>query len=507
MHKPQKANRKTPAKIKVQRQLYVANSMILGKIVPHTSGKLTCFKAYDIRGKLGEELNEDIAYRIGRAFGQHLSPKTVVLGGDVRESSEALKLSLALGLQDAGVNVLDIGMVGTEEIYFATAHLKLDGGIVVTASHNPIDYNGMKLVREQSRPISGDSGLFDIQALAESNQFSIVLPEERGVYRKTDIQQAYVDHLLSYINVYDLKPMKVVVNAGNGAAGHVIDAIESLFNDKKIPIRFIKVHHQPDATFPNGIPNPLLPENRADTANAVIKHQAHLGIAWDGDFDRCFLFDENGEFIEGYYIVGLLAEAFLQQQQQQKQQQPEQASPDKIIHDPRLIWNTQDIVQQNNGQAIMSKTGHAFIKERMREEDAIYGGEMSAHHYFKRFNYCDSGMIPWLLVIELLSNKNQPLSELVKERIRAYPSSGEINSTLAEPKNSINKVSAYYLKSACHIDHTDGLSMSFNEPQGQWRFNLRSSNTEPVVRLNVESINNVKLMQQKTAEILEILRS
>jgi phosphomannomutase len=451
--------------------------------------KLTCFKAYDIRGKLGEELNEDIAYRIGRAYGEFLKPKTIVLGSDVRLTSASLKLALARGLQDAGTDVIDIGMTGTEEIYFATSYLKADGGIEVTASHNPIDYNGMKLVREGSRPISGDTGLRAIQELAEVNQFPAPLAA-RGHYVQQDVMAYYVQHVLSYVNTENFKPLKLVINSGNGAAGHVIDAIEEQLKAHNVPLEFIKVHHQPDGTFPNGIPNPLLPECRADTANAVREHGADMGIAFDGDFDRCFLFDENGEFIEGYYIVGLLAEAFLQKQ-----------PGAKIIHDPRLSWNTVDVVTQAGGEPVMSKTGHAFIKERMRAEDAIYGGEMSAHHYFRDFAYCDSGMIPWLLVAELVCVKGQTIGQLVKDRIAAYPSSGEINVKLAEPAISIDKVKQHYLNIAGEVDYTDGISIEFPE----WRFNLRSSNTEPVVRLNVESRGDATLMQQKSAEILAML--
>jgi len=451
---------------------------------------LTCFKAYDIRGQLGHELNEDIAYRIGRAFGQQLSPKCVVVGGDVRLTSESLKAALSNGLLDSGADVIDIGMTGTEEIYFATKFLGADGGIEVTASHNPMDYNGMKLVREEARPISGDTGLRDIQALAEANEFPNVI--KRGMYTKQSNLSAYVDHLMTYINVDNIKPLKLVVNSGNGAAGHVIDEIESRFKLLNVPVEFIKIHHNPDGNFPNGIPNPLLPECRADTTNAIVANDADMGIAWDGDFDRCFFFDEKGQFIEGYYIVGFLAEAFLSKN-----------TGAKIIHDPRLSWNTIDVVKASGGISVMSKTGHAFIKERMRKEDAVYGGEMSAHHYFRDFAYCDSGMIPWLLVSELLSVKNLKLSDAVKERIEAYPSSGEINSKLENPHEAIARVRAAFEPSALKIDEIDGISLEFND----WRFNLRTSNTEPVVRLNVESKANLSLMEQKTKEILELLRN
>lgn len=454
--------------------------------------KLTCFKAYDIRGKLGEELNEDIAYRIGRAYGEFLKPKTIVVGGDVRLTSESLKLALADGLMDAGTDVLDIGLSGTEEIYFATFHLGVDGGIEVTASHNPMDYNGMKLVRENAKPISGDTGLRDVQRLAEENNFAPVDVQLRGSYKKISILDAYVDHLMGYIDFANFtRPMKLVVNSGNGAAGHVIDAIEERFVAANVPVTFIKVHHQPDGTFPNGIPNPLLPECRKDTADAVKEHGADLGIAFDGDFDRCFLFDGEGQFIEGYYIVGLLAEAFLQKE-----------PGAKIIHDPRLTWNTIDIVTKAGGTPVMSKTGHAFIKERMRKEDAIYGGEMSAHHYFRDFAYCDSGMIPWLLIIELVQLKNQSLRILLEHRIDKFPVSGEINFKVDDVSKVLLSVKEYFSDQFTYIDLTDGLSLGFDS----WRFNLRTSNTEPLVRLNVESKNDSEVMRIKTEILSKLIK-
>jgi phosphomannomutase len=456
--------------------------------------KLTCFKAYDIRGRLGDELNEEIAYRIGRAYAVYLQPKSVVIGADIRLSSESLKAALANGLMDEGVNVIDIGLAGTEEVYFATFHLKVDGGIEVTASHNPMDYNGMKLVKEGSKPISGDTGLREIQKIAEANQFSAVnqTPEvkQRGAYVKQNVLPAFVEHLLTYINVDKLRPLKLVVNAGNGAAGHVIDAIEHVFKHKKIPISFIKIHHDADGNFPNGIPNPLLLENQAATSDAVIAHKADMGIAWDGDFDRCFLFDAQGQFIEGYYIVGLLAAAFLAKHPNEK-----------VIHDPRLTWNTVDIVTNAGGQAVMSKTGHAFIKERMRLENAIYGGEMSAHHYFRDFAYCDSGMIPWLLVCELLSQTRKSLSALVAERISLFPCSGEINFKVVNVADAIQKIKNYFMGQSPVLEDTDGLSMTFEN----WRFNLRGSNTEPLLRLNVESRADANLVQQKVSEISSLI--
>ncbi|MDO4626220.1 MAG: phosphomannomutase CpsG [Pasteurellaceae bacterium] len=451
--------------------------------------KLTCFKAYDIRGQLGSELNVDIAYRIGRAFGQFLQPKTIVVGGDVRLTSKELKSAVTNGLLDSGVNVIDLGEVGTEEVYFATSFLDADGGIEVTASHNPIDYNGMKLVRKGSRPISADTGLAEIQKLAEENHFPQVA--QRGHYKQQSVLGDYVEHLLSYINLTHLKPMKLVINSGNGAAGHVIDAIEAQFKARGMPVEFVKIHNNPDGTFPHGIPNPILHENRQDTIDAVIEHKADMGIAFDGDFDRCFLFDENGGFIEGYYIVGLLAQAFLQKHKGAK-----------IIYDPRLTWNTVKLVEENGGEAVMSKSGHAFIKEKMRDVDAIYGGEMSAHHYFRDFFYCDSGMIPWLLVMELVSTAGKSLSELVNSSIDTYPSPGEINSKLTDAKAAIARVRAAYEKDALNIDEIDGISIEYPT----WRFNLRSSNTEPVVRLNLETRGDKQLMVEKTEEILALLR-
>jgi phosphomannomutase len=455
--------------------------------------KLSCFKAYDIRGKLGEQFNDEVAYRIGRAYAIHTGAKKVVVGGDARATSASLKFALTEGLLAEGCDVLDIGMVGTEEVYFATSHLETDGGIMVTASHNPIDYNGMKLVREQSKPISGDSGLFAIQELAEYQPWQQQTEKSEvtsGVFTQVDPCDDYIEHLLGYIKAENIKPLKLVVNSGNGAAGHVVDKLEQAFIRLNIPVSFIKVHHEPDSTFPNGIPNPLLPENRTATAQAVVENSADMGIAWDGDFDRCFLFDEKGAFIEGYYIVGLLAEAFLKK------------SPgEKVIYDPRVYWNTEDIISANQGIPVMSKTGHAFIKEAMRVHNAVYGGEMSAHHYFRDFFYCDSGMIPWLLVAELMSVKNAPLSQLVKDRIDAYPSSGEINFKVDSVVDTIAKVKNHSWEGLREIKEVDGIDMIFED----WRFNLRGSNTEPVIRLNIESESCSDKLKDKVYMVSKML--
>lgn len=447
--------------------------------------RLECFKAYDIRGRVPDQLNTDIAYRIGRAYADWLQPRDVVVGYDVRLTSPQITEALGAGLMDGGVNVHDIGLCGTEEVYFATAHFGMDGGIMVTASHNPVDFNGMKLLREEARPISGDTGLPEIHDLAAAGDWREA--GQRGASRPLLHRPAYLEHLLGLVDCAALKPLRIVVNAGNGGAGPVLDAFA-----ERLPFEFVRLHHEPDGRFPNGVPNPLLPENRQETEQMVLDGRADLGVAWDGDFDRCFLFDERGHFIEGYYIVGLLAEAFLRRH-----------PGEKIIHDPRLIWNTIDIVSGLGGIPVQSKTGHAFIKERMRAENAIYGGEMSAHHYFRDFAYCDSGMLPWLLVAERISRSGKPLSQLVGERIERFPVSGELNRRLKDPGAALAALEAHYRGVAESVDHTDGLSMAFEH----WRFNLRSSNTEPVVRLNVEARENRPLMEHKTAEILQWLES
>ncbi len=446
---------------------------------------ITCFKAYDLRGRIPSELNDDVAYRVGRGYAQFLNAKRVVVGRDIRLSSAALTDALCRGLTDSGVDVFDIGVCGTEGVYFATFDGGYDGGIMVTASHNPADYNGMKFVRAESRPISGDNGLKEIRGFAERAEFPT--PVRPGVRHSVDTMQAYVAHLLSYVDRKTLKPLKIVVNAGNGGAGLIIDQLEP-----HLPFEFIKVHHEPDGHFPNGIPNPMLEENRAATIEAIRAHKADLGIAWDGDFDRCFLFDETGGFIEGYYIVGLLAAALLRGE-----------SGGKVVHDPRLTWNTIEIVEANGGAAVLSKSGHAFIKDKMREVDGVYGGEMSAHHYFRRFAYCDSGMIPWLLVTQILSDSGQSLSALVGERIGLFPVSGELNYRVPDAKATIAAFDARYAPSALKVDKTDGISYEFAD----WRFNLRTSNTEPLIRLNVEARGSDQLMRDKTQELFALLTS
>ncbi len=448
------------------------------------SNEITCFKAYDARGRVPDEINEDIAYRVGRAYAEFIQPQKVAIGRDVRQSSEAMFGALSDGLLDSGVDVLDLGLCGTEQVYFAAFHLELDGGIMITASHNPIDYNGFKFVRECARPLSSDSGLQDIRHIAEQADFRSA--PARGSIESCDLADAYVEHLLSYIgDLAQLKPMTIVTNPGNGMAGPVVDRLA-----QKVPFAIRRIQHQPDGRFPNGVPNPLLPERRAATIDAINAESADLGVAWDGDFDRCFLFDHNGRYIEGYYIVGLLGVQLLKQH-----------PGEKIVYDPRLTWNTIDLVSANNGVPVQSKSGHAFIKETMRRVNGIYGGEMSAHHYFRDFGYCDSGMIPWLLLSEMISTLDTTLAALVDERIARYPVSGEINTAVENPRATLERVHAHFADMPHEVDRIDGLGMDF----GNWRFNLRASNTEPLLRLNVESRGDEDLMARRRDEILDLL--
>ena len=468
---------------------------------------INSFKAYDIRGELGVNLDEDIAYRIGRAFAQILYQRyhaaienktndmadlkpAIVIGSDIRHSSEQLKQAAIKGIMDAGIDVIDLGMTGTEEVYFATSHYQALGGIEVTASHNPINYNGLKLVKEHSKPISADDGLAEIQALAESGQFTT--DNQSGQLQLLTDKSAYIDHVMTFVDVDKLKPLKLIINSGNGNAGPVVDLLINRLTQAGAPIEIITLHHTPDGSFPNGIPNPMIEANRLATQQAVLENKADLGIAFDGDFDRCFLFDENGVFIDGSYIVGMLAQAFLNKY-----------PSESIVYDPRVIYNTEAVIEAHNGNAVISKSGHSFIKQIMRESGAVYGGEMSAHHYFRDFFYCDSGMIPWLLTIELLSITGKTLSELVTGYIQSYPSSGELNFRLTT-HDAPTIISA--IEEKFSIDNPtksllDGLSLNF----GEWRFNLRASNTEPLIRLNIESRGDHSLLTSKTQEIQQWL--
>ena len=444
---------------------------------------ISCFKAYDIRGKVPGELNTELAYKIGRAYTKLLNCKSIVIGHDIRISSEELSEALAKGFTDCGVNVIDIGLCGTEMIYFATPFCDADGGIMITASHNPPEYNGMKFVKRDSVPVSSDTGLKEIEKFILTDDLA-PLSENKGTVTAKDVYEDFLQHLQKFYKKENIKPLKVVVNAGNGCAGIVLDKIENL-----LPIKMIKIFNEPDSRFPNGVPNPLLVENRKPSIDAVLENNADLGVAWDGDYDRCFFFDEKGGFIEGYYIVALLAKSILRS-----------FPGGKIIHDPRLTWNTIKVVKESGGETVQSKSGHTFIKEKMREVNSVYGGEMSAHHYFRDNFFSDSGMIPFLLVLQLISETGKPLSELVGEMINDYPCSGEINTVIADPAGKIKEIENIY--SSGVKDFTDGLSVEFDN----WRFNIRMSNTEPILRLNVESKNDKDLMEEKTAELLKIIR-
>lgn len=453
---------------------------------------ITCFKAYDVRGELDVNLDNTIAYRIGRAFAEYLNPsfensKVIVIGSDIRPSSDDLKKSTIDGILDAGVDVIDLGMSGTEEVYFATSFYHAIGGIEITASHNPINYNGLKMVRENSKPISADTGLTDIRKIAEQGSF--ITPAVRGKYQLKNDKTAYIDKLMGFIDTSKFTPKTIVINSGNGSAGPVVDELEKRLGSQ---IKLIKIHHQPDGSFPNGIPNPMIIANQEVTSKAVITYAADFGVAFDGDFDRCFFFDESGRFIDGSYVVGMLAEAFLNKHK-----------GESIVYDPRVVYNTQSVIAQHGGIAQISKSGHSFIKQVMRKTQAVYGGEMSAHHYFRDFAYCDSGMIPWLLVIELLSNTGKSLSELVNGYIDDFPSSGELNFHLntLTADDICKQLESQYSKDTPSKNTLDGLSLDF----GTWRFNLRSSNTEPLIRLNIETKGDKALLQAKTEEILQLL--
>jgi phosphomannomutase/phosphomannomutase/phosphoglucomutase len=447
------------------------------------------FGSYDVRGRIPDELNEEIVYDIGRAYVKLVEPAgPVAVGHDVRLTSPELSEALIAGLNAAGADAVDIGLVGTEIVYFASAQEGMGGGIMVTASHNPRDYNGLKFVRDNAVPISGDSGLRDIEQMVAAGDVEDAA--QKGSSRKEDLREAYIGCVLDFVEPDELEPLHFVANAGNGCAGPYLDMI-----DERVPLRFTRIDHEPDGTFPNGVPNPLEEDNRQRTVGAVREAGASVGVAWDGDFDRCFFFDEDATFIEGYYLVGLLARRMLRD------------SPGgKVIHDPRLIWNTIEIVEENGGTPVQSKTGHAFIKERMRKEDAVYGGEMSAHHYFRDFYYADSGMIPWLLVADILTKQARPLGDLVAEMERAFPCSGEINLEVSDEnaqQAALEEAREHYEELGGEVDTTDGVSVAFED----WRFNLRPSNTEPVIRLNVEARGDRALMDQKSEEIISLITS
>ena len=443
--------------------------------------KNNCFGAYDIRGKFPEEINEELAYRIGAMFPKVIEAKRIAVGRDVRLSGANLLGALCKGLTDAGCDVFDIGVVGTEMIYFAVPNLTLDGGIMVTASHNPKDYNGMKFVGKNSEPLD-EIKFREFERLVKAGDKCVL--GKKGTIKGISINYGYVKKILSYIDVGRLKPFKIVVNAGNGAAGYIIDEFA-----KYLPFEFVKLNCVPDGNFPHGVPNPLLPENQESTAEKVRSCGANLGVAWDGDFDRCFIFDEMGRFIDACYMIGFLAEAFLSKERGAK-----------IVHDARAVWNIEDSVLSNGGQTVVCPAGHVFFKRKMREVKAVYGGELSAHHYFRDFYFCDSGMIPWLLITELMSKSGKKLSELLNGRVARFAVSEEVNIETNDTGRVIKTIKEMYADVG-RIQELDGISVEFDD----WRFNLRASNTEPMLRLNVESRGNEELCRKKTEELREAL--
>ncbi len=447
----------------------------------------SAFKAYDIRGEIPQQMNIPFAYRFGQAVAHDKRPASVVVGHDMRQDSPALAQAIAQGLLDSGVDVLPLGQCGTEEVYFQTDVSGADAGLMVTASHNPYSYNGIKMVLAGARAATRDNALQSLETLVYSDRKFPAVSDfaQRGRLAPMLSKDRYVERLLSQVEGIDLKPLKIVCHAGNGCAGPVIDLLEA-----HLPFEFIKVDHEPDPTLPNGIPNPLLPEKRARASDAVRERGADLGLAWDGDFDRCFFYDEKGRFVEGYYLVGLIAQTMLQSH-----------PGSTILYDPRLTWNTIDVVEKAGGTPKLCRTGHAFFKHIMREEDAVYGGEMSAHHYFRDFSYCDTGMLPWLALVAELSASGAKLSELVEERIAAFPCSGELNYTVEDSDAAQKKVADHYAPAYPTIETIDGLSMAFDD----WRFNLRASNTEPLLRLNVEARGEERLVREKVAEIAAMI--
>lgn len=439
---------------------------------------LSAFKAYDIRGRLDDQLNARFASALGTAVAKSLNAQSVVVGHDVRPSSPSLAAALGEGIANTGAHVRALGLCGTEEVYFATDSLGASAGVMVTASHNPISDNGFKIVGPCSRPLSQHE--FDL--IKEKTGFPVHSTSSvKGSRDYANQRTQYVGRVTQVAGNANLRPLTMVLDAGNGVAGPIAEAIlQALPGVKPVVTR---LGFEPDPAFPNGIPNPLIAQNRYRTSRAVRRARADFGVAWDGDADRCFFFDETGAFVDGEYVVALIAAAMLVR------------SPGSaIVHDPRVIWNTLAEIERAGGTAIAAPTGHAFLKAAMRENNAVYGGEMSAHHYFRDFMYCDSGMIPWLLIWALLSESDQSLGDMVAGMRRSFPSSGETNFLVADAKATTARILDRFRDDAISVDTLDGLSVTFAD----WRFNLRASNTEPLLRLNVESRGDAALVEQKT---------
>jgi phosphomannomutase len=463
------------------------------------------FKAYDVRGIYPDEINEAGAYAIARAFCQFLKPKQIVIGCDVRLSSPSLKQAAIKGALDEKVKVIDIGEVSTDMLYFAVANYGYDGGFTITASHNPREWNGAKFVREGSRPISSDTGLFTIRDLANRipppplkggaggglagnepnvNDYKLTSEEKKEVTHK-NILNDYIEKIKTFADFSKIGKFKIVANPNFGAAGKAVDELL-----KGTGIEIIKLNYESDGNFPKGRPDPLIPENRAETAQLILGSDADLGVSWDADADRCFFFTEKGEFIEGYFITALLARIFLKK-----------FPGEKIIHDTRLTWAIEDMVKKNNGIDIATKAGHSFMKERLRTENAVFGGEMSAHYYFRDYFYCDCGLIPLVMILEYLSVEGKKLSAVMTETFGdKYFVSGEINREVPDVNLILSQAEKKYAPGAIKIDKTDGIALDHVD----WRFSLRGSNTEPMIRLNVEA-RNKELMEEKRDELLNFI--
>jgi len=442
------------------------------------------FKAYDVRGVYPTEIDEDGAYAIGRAYVEQFEPRRIAVGRDMRLSSPSIAAAAIRGASEAGADVLDIGMIGTEMLYFAVGELELDGGLTVTASHNPKQYTGMKIVRRGALPVGGESGLLDVRDRAMSGD-QVATTSRPGRVTSYDIWPAYVDRVMSFIDVSAVKPLRVVIDAANGMAGAMLPPVLD-----RLPVRAERFFFEPDGSFPNHEPNPLLPENREFIVSTTLEHGADLGVAFDGDADRCFFVDGSGEFVPGDFVTALLAESLL-----------EKEPGAKIIYDVRASWAVPDTIERNGGIPLINRVGHAYIKHRMRQEGAAFGGEVSGHYYFRDFSQADSGVVPFLLMLELISKRGRKLSELLAPLRERYFITGEINTPVADVPGKLRELEERFGREGA-VSHLDGLSVENTD----WHFNVRPSNTEPLLRLNLEA-RSKELMERKRDEVLEVIRS
>jgi phosphomannomutase len=444
------------------------------------------FKAYDVRGLYPTELDEDGAYRIGRAYVEHFEPRSIAVGRDMRLSAPAMSAAVVEGAADGGADVLDIGLVGTEMLYHAVGELGLEGGICVTASHNPKDYTGMKIVRRGALPVGGDSGLAQVRDGAAGG-FGPV--GERGSVRQEDVWPSFVKKVLSFVDPAAIEPLRVVVDAANGMAGVMLPPVL-----ERLPqLEVVRCYFEPDGSFPNHEPNPLLPENREFVVSRTREEGADLGVAFDGDADRCFFVDDTGEFVPGDFVTALLAEAVLGK---------EPAPGAKVIYDVRASRAVPETIERAGGVPLVNRVGHAFIKHRMRKEDAVFAGEVSAHYYFRDFSQADSGVVPFLLMLELLSKRGKRLSELLAPYRERFFLTGEINTPVADVALKLQELKERYATEGARISHLDGVSVDFED----WHFNVRPSNTEPLLRLNLEALSP-ELLEEKEDEVLELIRA